>query len=64
MVLEVEKKQSDVYLTLQASHDVDKVAGHKALTRALMGVWIFHHLMGVCVFEPPPHLSRLLRIVE
>ena len=31
------------------------------LTRALMGLWISHHLLGV--FEHP-RLSRLLRIVE
>ena len=33
------------------------------LTRALMGLWIFHHLMGG-VWTPPSRLSRLLRIVE
>ena len=32
------------------------------LTRALMGLWIFHHLMGVA--WTLPRLSRLLRIVE
>ena len=35
------------------------------LTRALLGLWIFHHLLGGGVFEhPPPRLSRLLRIIE
>ena len=36
------------------------------LTRALLGLWIFHHLLGGGggVFEHPPRLSRLLRIVE
>ena len=35
------------------------------LTRALLGLWIFHDLLGGGgVFEhPPPPLSRLLRIV-
>ena len=35
------------------------------LTRARLGLWIFHHLLGGGVFEhPPPRLSRPLRIVE
>ena len=36
-----------------------------ALTRALLGLWIFHDLLGGgCLNTPPPRLSRLLRIVE
>ena len=34
----------------------------RVLTRALLGLWIFHHLMGGCLNTP--RLSRLLRIVE
>ena len=36
----------------------------RSLTRALMGLWIFHHLRGCLNTPPPPRLSRLLRIVE
>ena len=35
----------------------------RTLTRALMGLWIFHHLLGGGVFKHP-RLSRHLRIVK
>ena len=31
---------------------------------ALLGLWIFHHLMGGVFEPPPPRLSRLLRVLE
>ena len=39
-----------------------KRLGISDLTRALMGLWIFHHVLGGCLNTP--RLSRLLRIVE
>ena len=53
-------------MTRLAIRDVAHLASITSiLTRALLGLWIFHHLLGGGVFEhPPPRLSRLLRIVK
>ena len=39
------------------------IRNSRYLTRALLGLWIFHDLLGGGVWTPP-RLSRLLRIVE
>ena len=44
---------------MEQNHDFDFLG---SLTRALMGLWIFHHLKGGGLTPPPP-VTRLLDVV-